>query len=121
MLRKSNQENLKSSLNPITTATVNISASDYISSFLNTQPSDKPAPSIQFTSFNLHEMIKYDITSRLTGDLGFLVYTKGGFGVTTFTPRITYNLWNGYKVQFSSQLGDRATATLGILKTYHKS
>jgi hypothetical protein len=121
MLRKSNQDKLKSSLNPITTATVNISASDYISSFLNTSPSEKTGPSIQFTSFNLHEMIKYDITSRLMGDLGFLVYTKGGFGVTTFTPRITYNLWNGYKVQLSSQLGDRATTTLGILKTYHKS
>lgn len=122
MIRKSNQDRLKSGLNPSATAVVNISAEDYILSLLDNQDTaNKPNPSIKFTSIDLQEMIKLDITSKLSGDLGFLVYTQGGFGLTSFTPRITYNLWNGYSVQMSKQIGDKQSFTFGFTKTFSKS
>lgn len=74
-------------------------------------------PICQISSFQLQELVKLDLSSRLTGDLGYLIYTKGELGVGTLCPRVACALGNGYVGQIALQAGDRNSLTFGLSKT----
>lgn len=80
-------------------------------------PNDPWGRYIQQTKLHLNELVKFEVTSRLTGDLGFFVYTSDDFVMTSLTPRFQYTSSSGYVSQFSFQFGDRRQASLAMSKS----
>lgn len=122
LIRKTNDQILQSEVNHRSTAIINLSIADYFDSFRTEwqgKGKEPWRPVVQLYSFQLQELVKLNLSSRLTGDLGYMIYTKGGFGVGTISPRVGCALGNGYVGQIALQVGDRNSATIGLSKTFN--
>ena len=65
-------------------------------------------------SIRLEQLVKFNLGSRLSGDLGFSVYTKGGLGTANLTPKFYWAFGNGYQTVLGFQIGDRPSAAFTI-------
>lgn len=57
--------------------------------------------SIQLNWFRLQQLSRFDLHSRLSADLGFLVYTRNGLHLTRILPRILLNLQPHCDLEFT--------------------
>jgi curved DNA-binding protein CbpA len=114
LIKQSNEQYLRSELNPRTDLTLSVSVADYLDS--NGEDPLKLRPG----AVQLQEMVRFNLSQRLAADLGFMVYAKGNLGMAVITPRLYWSLGNGLNAQFGAQLGERSSCTLAVYKTYQE-
>lgn len=113
LIKQSNEQLLRSELNPRTDLSLSVSLAEYFDS-----NGEEPLQ-LRPTSVQLQELVRFTFSPRLAGDIGFMVYTKGNLGVAVLTPRLYWSVGNGVNAQFAAQVGDRNNScTLALYKSY---
>ena len=113
LIKHSNEQYVRSELNPRTDLSLSMSMADYIDS------SGEEPMELRPNSVQLQEMVRVNFTPRLAGDIGFMVYTKGNLGVTVLTPRLYWSISNGLNAQVAAQVGDKnSSCTVALYKSY---
>ena len=69
------------------------------------------------SSFQIIEMVRLNISSRLVGDLGFFVYTSDAGCVSAINPRLSYSFGLGYLLNLSLQVGNRNSLSISLAKS----
>lgn len=110
-MKKNNRLEWQSYVSPKTSITLKSSCASDVENWL---------PKLVLESCQLQQSVKLNLGSRLAGDLGFLVYTQDGKGITNLVPRVFWSLGNDYNASLALQVGDRPAGTFSMIKTWEK-
>ena len=114
LIKQSNEQLLRSELNPRTDLSITLSLAEYWDSN-GEEPLDLRPASVQ-----LQELVRVQLAPRVAGDIGCMVYTKGSLGVTVLTPRVYWSLGAGINVQVAAQIGEKnSSCTIALYKSFH--
>ncbi|CAG9327454.1 unnamed protein product [Blepharisma stoltei] len=116
------EQEIRAELNPKSSAIMALTCAKYIDSLDHTYYKQKEIPvkpSLRLESLQLQESVKYDFTENVSGNIGFMIYTKGGFGFSTIMPNIMWR-WKDYVAQAQVQVGDRNACAVSITKNFEK-
>jgi curved DNA-binding protein CbpA len=97
--------------------TLNLSCADYLDS-TSDFASSRWHKKLTDESFVLSELIKLNLTSRLTGDLGFLLYTSDAGCLSAITPKLSYSFGSGYVLSSAFQIGNHFHASVSLGKSF---
>ena len=120
LIRERNELEVKSHATPRTAMTLKLSCADTLDSLPTYRPGASWGANLSKVSFQLEQLVKFNFRSRLAGDLGFLVYTKGGLGVTSLVPRLHWNFGSGYTLSAGVQLGERPATSVLVKKEWQQ-
>ena len=71
--------------------------------------------------FRLQQLARFDISSRLSADLGFLVYTRNNLSVTRILPRLSLNLQPYCDLEFTYGTDSAYAGVHKTIKDFHVS
>ena len=120
LIQASKESQERGEFNPRSAVVFELSCSDFVD-YAEREFSDLALPwhsRITMNAFKLQQLVKVNLGSRLAGDLGFLVYTADGFGVTNLTPRLYWSFGEACSAFLSVQLGDRKATTFSVNKAW---
>lgn len=122
LVSDSNEISYRAQVNPRTQANLGLTCAEYID-FLD-RKLEKPYANwqqkLKIEYFQLQQMIKVNVNSRIAGDLGFLVYTREGQGVAKLSPNISWDFGGGAHGKLAFQLGDLFSWSFTLSKTWQE-
>jgi len=114
LIKQSNEQLLRSELNPRTELSITLSLAEYWDS------NGEDPMNLRPVSVQLQEMVRVQLAPSVAGSVGCMVYTKGSLGVTVLTPRMYWSLGAGMNVQVAAQIGEKnSSCTLALYKSFH--
>ena len=120
IIKDTKEQELRSEFNPRSSATVSLSVSEFLDSMDQTYYKKGQVnwtPKLVLSSFQLQEFVKWNLNSRLAGDVGFVVQTQGGVGAGALAPRVSWVMGAGYVVQVGCQLSDKLSYSVNLSKS----
>jgi DnaJ family protein C protein 11 len=116
LVLKAHFQKMQSAINYRGTCGISYSLSDYLDSsktFKSTPWSEK----FSFSSLSLNECVRFHLTSRLLGDLGFFLHANENDSSLDLTGKLAYRFDSGILAQCNYQVGNSITSTYTLSKT----